>query len=342
MSLPRQLPLAAALLLGGLAAAFAWRALQGGPPAAPGAVERPDRERARRLLAQLGGGLAGLQERDGGFSLWAREERTAVGEPEVVRTAASALAAWALVEAESAGPERAGSALTDARGRALAYLLARQSGDERQGFGRLAPNPLGGVDRGPELTALCAGALALLRTRESAFAVPGGKAARALAAALREGPPAGWLRGVCALALDGLLALGRAGDLGRRPQELLPVTDPPPAAQCSDFRLAEALVRQLRAARGLPDAYPAEVLRTCIEDEPPLWNAQATDTRSWLLMSALAVRAAAGARWHAAALDAIEEGLTPAGLVPGSLYTDRVSMTACALLVVAQSLAGAP
>ncbi len=291
-----------------------------------------------RLTAALEG-LASLAEPDGGFALWAAADRPSPPEPEVRRAASSALAAWAFVEALGSGAE-APAELLRVRERALDYLERVQKADGRGGFGLLAPNALGAPDPGPSTTALAAGALALAGRRDPARAVAAGQAARALAGVAAAGVRDGWLRALVAMALDGLIASGRQADLGARGRGLLSPGQAPANPDCGDFRLAEALVRVLGGALAAGDLFPEQVVSVCLTQEPLTWNGQGTDLASWLMQAWLAARSRQAPAWFQAALPALDEALGPDGLVPQSVYADRVAQTACAVLLLVEGLRG--
>lgn len=342
----RRASLLVALALGGAAGFAAWRSGRPAPraaaPALAGSFSPEDAERARRLLGSLLSGLASLQEPDGGFLLWDVSDRPSSPEPEIRRTASSALAAWALVAA-AARPEAAERPWTlSARDRVLAYLLGRQKEVQGGGFGAMPPNPLGAVDAGPEVTALAAGALSLAGTRDPAHAVGAGQAARRLAQVATGPVRDGWMRALLAMAIDGLLASGRQADLGARGRTLLPLGNAPVEPDCGDYRLAEAIVRTLRGAPATGDLFPEQVLSVCLTAEPPAWNGQGSDLASWLMQAWLAARSRQARPWFAAVLPALEEAVRPDGLVPQSVYADRVAQTACAVLVLLEGLGSTP
>ncbi len=334
--------LALALVLGGLAGLFAWRAggrggeAPGEAPgevlgAAPGRLSAERVSEARERLARLLEGLRSLQEADGAFALEAPADRPSLPEPEVKRAGAAGLAAWAFVDAAKLGvglPEGLG-----ARDRALAYLVARQQADGS--LGRLPPGPLGIVDRGPEVTALNAALLACASSKEAAQALLVGRATRALAPLLAKGELRdGWPRALTAMAVDAIVGAGRGEGLGREPRKALALGATREEPDCGDYRLAEAIVRSMRGETLTEDPYPEAVLSACLTRETPVWSGQTTDLRSWLLQAWLAARSPQGPAWFAAALDALEEALGPAGLVPGGIYADRVTQSACAALVI--------
>lgn len=330
-----------ALALGLGSAWGAWRAWRGPEPAqVDGAFADGDGNRARALLTRLVAGLAALQEADGGFAPWAPADRPSLPEPEVQRTASTALAAWALVEAARQGVRLAGGDLAAVRDRALAHLALRQGAPPGDGsLGRMPRNPLGAApDRRAEVTALGAAVIAWSRDDPRRDALLLTKAARMLGQEVRVGVRNGWMRALVAMAIDALLRAGRTGDLGPQPQLLLPMLDAGPDPDCGDFRVAEAMVRTLRGEPARGDAYPDAVLRACTGSEPPTWNGQASDTASWLMQAWLAARSRGAAPWFAALLTAVDEALGPQGWVPGGMYADRVAQTACAALAICQGL----
>ena len=329
--------LALALVLGGLAGLFAWRGGRGGeaPSAAQGLFPAERVPEARARLARLLEGLRSLQEADGAFALDARADRPSLPEPEVKRTAAAGLAAWAFVEAAALGVNPPEVAV--ARERLLGYLVARQQPDGS--LGRMPPSPLGIVDRGPEVTALAAALLACSASKDPAHALLVGRATRALAPLLAKGGLRdGWQRALTAMALDALVRNGRGEGLGREPRKALALgttrTDP----DCGDYRLAEAIVRSMRGETLTGDLYPEAVLGACITRETPMWSGQTTDLQSWLMQAWLAARSRQGPAWFGAVLGPLEEGLGLAGIVPGGIYADRVTQSACAALVLCLGL----
>lgn len=329
------LPGLCALLLAAVACMAAWHAGRTQDPVhptragfAPGQVAE-----ARALLARVLEALAGLQDPDGGFAVDRPEERPVPPPPELKRTAASALAAWALAlgEERAAASERARAALVRAR----ALLVARQQGDGT--LGQMPPNALGRVEPEAELTALCGAILACLGAQDVPEQVLVGRASQALPPVL-GGLRDGWQRGLAAVALEALVEAGRTGGLGPDPRRLLAGGEVRREPDCGDYRLAEALVRRLRSGDAAPDAYPAAVLGACLAREPLAYGGQTTDLRSWLLQACLARGRSEARAWFEAALPALQEAVGPDGLVTASLYADRVSQTACAALVLGLGL----
>lgn len=288
---------------------------------------------ARALLARVLDGLAGLQEADGGFALERPEDRPVPPEPEVKRTAASALAGWALAlgEGRAAASGRARAALARTR----AHLVARQQGDGT--LGRMPPNALGRVEREAEVTALCAGVLAALGSAEVPDRLLVGRASQALPPVL-GGLRDGWQRGLAAITLEALVQHGRTGGLGPDPRRLMAEGEVRREPDCGDYRLAEALVRRLRSGDGAPDPYPGTVLAACLGREPLAYGGQTSDLRSWLLQACLVLGRPEARAWFAAALPALEEAVGAEGTVGAGLYADRVSQTACAALVLGYGL----
>ncbi len=339
--------LALALVLGGLAGLFAWRAgSEGGggrggeaPSTALGRMPAERVPEARARLARLLEGLRSLQEADGAFALEAPSDRPSLPEPEVKRAGAAGLAAWAFVEAATLGVGL--SEGLAARDRTLAYLVSRQQADGS--LGRLPPSPLGIVDRGPEVTALNAALLACASSKEAAQALLVGRATRTLAPLLAKGELRdGWPRALTAMAVDALVRAGRGEGLGREPRKALALGTTRADPDCGDYRLAEAIVRSMRGETLTEDPYPEAVLAACLTRETPVWSGQTTDVRSWLLQAWLAARSPQGPAWFEAALAALEEALGPAGLVPGGIYADRVTQSACAALVICLGLRPQP
>ncbi|MFM8979538.1 MAG: hypothetical protein ACKOSS_03640, partial [Planctomycetia bacterium] len=212
------LALLAAGLLAALACVAAWRSGAGDDPVHPlrAGFAPAQVPAARALLARVLDGLAGLQEADGGFALERAQDRPVPAEPEVKRTAAGALAAWALALGgdRAAASEAARAALV----RAGARLVDRQQGDGT--LGQMPPNALGRVEREAEVTALCAGLLAALGSGEVADRMLVGRASQALPPVL-GGLRDGWQRGLAAVALEALVEAGRTGGLGPDPRRLL-------------------------------------------------------------------------------------------------------------------------
>lgn len=325
----------AGLLLAGLACAAAWR-YAGGPGAAgarPAGFAPSQVPEAARLLGLVLDALAGWQDPDGGFALERPEDRPVPPPPELRRTAASAMAAWALALGQEHGlaSERAQGALLRAR----ALLVARQQGDGT--LGQMPPNALGRVERDAEVTALCAALLACLGSQAVPDRLLVGRAGQALppvVGGLRDG----WQRGLSALTLEALVDAGRTGGLGPDPRRLPAAGEVRREPDCGDYRLAEALVRRLRSGDGTPDPYPQAVLASCLAREPLAYGGQTSDLRSWLLQAGL-VRGGPQARpWFEAALPALQEAIGPDGRVTAGLYADRVTQTACAALVLALGL----
>jgi hypothetical protein len=331
----RALRVAAAVLLALGTAWAAWRATR--PPSAEearGAFAPEHAERARAALRRLLAGLAALQEADGGFALSSPEERPSLPEPEVKRTASSALAAWALVEgARVLGDE----GLATARDRALGYLEKRLEPDGT--FGRHPPNPLGGAaDPGPEVTALAAGLTAFARSGEGRLGLAVGQASRALAARVAAGTRDGWQRALAAMALDTVVVAGRGEAFGRDPRRALTLGKTPAEPDCGDYRLAEAIVRVVREEPAKGDLLPEAVLQACVLAEPPVWSGETSDVPAWLLKAWLASRTRQGPAWFALALPAVEEAEGPGRVVPGGIYADRVAQTAAAALTLVLGL----
>lgn len=324
--------LAVALALGGVAALFAQR--YGRREPTPACFAHAQVPAARALLVRLLEGLAGVQDPDGGFALEAPDQRPSAPEPEVKRTAAAALAAWALAEGVELGvaSARAEAAL----GRARDYVSHRQGADGS--LGRMPPSPLGATDRGPEVTALCGAVLAFVPSQDPAHALVVGRALRALAPVLGAGLRDGWQRALAAMAIDAAAEAGRAGGLGLEPRLALPLGALQAQPDCGDYRLAEAIVRVLRREPARGDLYPEAVLGACLGREPLTWSGQTTDVTSWLLQAWLARRTRQAQPWFAAALEPLEAGVGPEGLVPGSIYAGRVHQSAAAALVIAQGL----
>jgi hypothetical protein len=334
----RRLGFGLAVLLGLGTAWGAWRVLRRPEPGAFGEAHAPA---ARALLARLAAGLAEIQEIDGGFATWAEADRPSPPEPEVTRTASSALATWALGEAVALGADEDGTLLR-ARDRAVAYLLAAQGRDAAGGFGRMPLNPLQAPNRGPQVTATAAGVAALVTADPRRHAVAITKAARALGTEIRAGLWKGWMRASVAMAIDALLAAGRTGDLGPQPRTLLPKGEERDLPDCGDFRVGEAIVRVLRGEPERGDEYPERVLGACLEAEPPLWSGEATDVAAWFMQGWLAARSPRAPDWFSKVLEPLEEARGSGDLVPGGLYADRVAQTACAILVLAQGLRPQP
>jgi hypothetical protein len=326
-----------ALALGLGTAWGAWRSF-----ARPSPVFGSEREReARALMGRLAAGLAALQEPDGGFALWTDRPKTP--DPEVVRTASSALAAWALVLAArlEVGPDEGGEAAR-ARDRALGYLLERQAKDGTGGFGRMPVNPLGALDRGPQVTAVAAGLLALVADDPKKHALAIARAARALGVDASLGLRKGWMRAAPAMAIDALLAAGRTGDFGPHPRLLLPLGEERDAPDCGDYRVAESIVRVLRGEATRGDTFPARVLEACVAGEPLAWNGEASDLVGWLMQGWLALRAPGAPGWYARVLGPLEDARGPGDVVPTGLYSDRVAQTASAILILAWGLQPQP
>jgi hypothetical protein len=323
-----------ALALGALAATFALRyGGRGGAQVAP-CFPSEQVPAARALLARLLDGLAGLQDPDGGFALDAPEDRPSTPEPDVKRTAAAALATWALGEGV-----RLGVASELARGafeRAQALVSGRQGADGS--LGRMPPTGLGAVDRGPEVTALAGAVLAFAPSDAPAHGLVVGRALRALAPVLGGGLRDGWQRAVVAMAIDAADRAGRAGGLGREPRLALALGETRALPDCGDYRLAEAMVRVVRREPAHGDLYPEAVLRACLTEEPLRWSGQTSDVKSWLLQAWLARHSRQAGAWFAAALEPLEAGVGPDGVVPGGIYADRVTQTAAAALVIAHGL----
>lgn len=341
----RRAALGLALALGvgvGGAAVRAWRG--SGPPAATVGFGAEAQPRARAVLARLVAGLVSLQEADGGFALYAPADRPNPPDPEVLRTASSALAAWALVEAVRLDVRLPGADLRGARDRALDHLVQRQAPPPSDGaLGRSPRNPLGAApDRGPEVTALAAATAAWARRGDVRYGVPLSRAARVLGSEVRAGLRDGWMRGLVALSVDALLSAGAGLDLGPEPRSLLPLGEARSEPDCGDFRVAEAVVRMLRGEPERGDLYPEKVVGVCAEREPPTWSGQATDLGSWLMQAWLAARSLEARPWFARLLEPLDEALGSRAFVPGGNYADRVAQTACGVLAIAQGLRPEP
>lgn len=335
----RRLGFCLALVLGLGTAWGAWRAL-----ARPVPVIGAEREpAARALMGRLTAGLLTLQEPDGGFTLAAPADRPKTPEPEVVRTASSALAAWALALAArlEVGPGDGGQAAR-ARDNAVGYLLAQQARDGTGGFGRMPPNPLGAMDRGPQVTAVAVGLIALAVDDPRRHAIPIARAARALGVDATMGLRKGWMRAAPAMAIDALLAAGRTGDFGPQPRLLLPLGEERDAPDCGDYRVGEAIVRVLRGEATVGDTFPARVLKACVGGEPLAWNGEASDVVGWLMQAWLALRSPGAPGWYARVLPPLTEALGPGDVVPLGLYSDRVAQTASAIVILAWALQPQP
>jgi hypothetical protein len=335
MSRLRRGPVLLALLLGLGASAAAVVDLLG-PEPDRSLLRGAEAARALDLLGRAAGALVEDQRADGGFDPWPDDPRR----PEVQRTRATALAAAALVEAlRLAPPGPSPEALRAARDRALDHLLARQ--EEGGGFGIMPIGPIGRPDRWPGVETLLAAVHAFVRAERPGDGVALDRAVRALAREAAGSLRNGWVRALGAMTVDALVRANRAGALGLAPRNLIKAEEGAVPRDCSDWRLAEAMVRLLRDA-GPGDPFPAAVLEACLA-ESLAWTHQFSDLQSWWMQAWLAARHPGGERWLRAALDPLEEAMGPEGRVPEGIYADGVIQTAGAVLVLAEALgAGRP
>jgi hypothetical protein len=321
-------------------AAAAGRALVGSfdaPAVAPvgdGAFGPEAGPRARALLARLCRGLLEVQGKDGGFDPWPDDP----GMPPVKRTASATLALAALAEGARRGAGADVAAFLEARDRGLSWLRGVQ--EQGGSFGLMPIAGVGQRDRFPGVEALAGGILALVKADRPEDAVALNAAVRVLGREIRGGLRNGWTRGLAAIAVDAAVAAGRASSMDKSPRLLIP-EEAPRVVDCGDYRLAEAIVRSVRAGGTGVDALGEAVSAACLDDAPT-WTGRTADLQSWFLQAWVQARSPRGPAWFAAVLPALEEAAGRDGRVPEGIYADSVAQTACAALVLAEGLASQP
>jgi hypothetical protein len=334
----RGVPLAVALVVGGVSVGAALRAFTWEPPPREPAIPAGDRERARALAARVASALIALQKEDGTFDRAPGDEDR---DPEARRVASAALAAAALARARDLGI--GGEPVSAALARALDRLKAGQVQDQP---GRVKGGAFAAMETGvradprPSLEATSAAVMALALAGRPEDEASLRRGLDAFRRAVAYGAFQGWTRALAALAVDTVVARGRAGWF-ERPVADLVAQGPVDRVDCGDYRLAEAIVRRIRTG---PDGDPlvGQVFAACVEDpDHPRWAGESTPVDSWYLQAWLAARSPGGAEWFRRAVPALEKGIGPTGRLPESVYADVVTQNACALLVLAEGL-GSP
>jgi hypothetical protein len=291
------------------------------PPTPEGRFGRGTAPRLAALRDRLAAGLLSLREEGGG---WKPRVGDVAFEP-VHEAQATAYGLAGLAAARRLGARAAG--IAPAIEAARARLRARQRPDG--GFGAGARE---GRVAGLHATAMAVLAWTLASDPADAGALRA--AAERLASETGAGTlPDGFPRGVVTMAVHALASHGYGAAFEADPLSTVRGRDLGPVRDARDPRVAEALLRTLRAAGKEPGKEVLDVARKVHEDGVE-WGEDRSDLSSWLLRAWLVSRTPGGERWFAAVLPSLEKAPSPEGVVLGDFYGEPVSRTSSALLIL--------